>query len=619
MQRDCICKQKMEWICIGEGELEALKNKWHLEIGMMLCISMLVLAVLIMAASAFPKAGTGEYRLPLIETSDVHGSLAKGEDPEYEYYYAYIADKIEDARRTEDGTDYDRLVLLDGGDIYQGSTVSLLSEGEAMSEAYDDLKYDAVAVGNHEFDWGIEKVIDSDQTMRDYEKDGKTVKNEIPVICSNMYKGGKKVDFAGDYVILTKEAAEADGKEKKVRIGVIGFAEEYAISLPPKSFTDLGYAIVEDYGAANDLAEELKSAGRCDAVILLTHGDPEKAAEGLGDKSCVDLVLGGHIHKNKNKKTESGIRYLSPVGTAGAYIYDELVFENDGFGGLRIKKDADDKAEYVRLPREHSQLMDTKENADELDRVTIDISNEYIEKANDQLSKEIGYITEPVTKATIEGSGFRVTSAGNFICDAIRKAEDVDVAFINKSGVRANLYIAEGEDRHVVTLYDMFALEPFDDRLYIYDMTYGDLKKVIDYSLNGGGFSMLSIMTGIDCYVVEDPSGDPSKKYPDMMVDALVKDGELIYRGGKWKEGWEDRKVKVAVNDFAAEAETDKYGRKNPLAEFSGTERLVSNDILVRDAAIKGLEAEAVENEGHLHVNTDTCYKYRAYDGTEEI
>lgn len=84
-----------------------------------------------------------------------------------------------------------------------------------------------------------------------------------------------------------------------------------------------------------------------------------------------------------------------------------------------------------------------------------------------------------------------------------------------------------------------------------------------------------------------------------------------LYKGGK--------KVKVAVNDFAAEAETDKYGRKNPLAEFSGTERLVSNDILIRDAAIKGLEAEAAENEGHLHVNTDTCYKYRAYDGTEEI
>ena len=592
----------------------ALKNKWHFEIGVMLCASALVLAVLIIAATTFPKAGTGEYRLALIETSDVHGTLTRGEKPDYEYYYAFIADKIEDVRRTDDGLDPDRLVLLDGGDIYQGSATSLLSEGEAMSAAYDDMKYDAVALGNHEFDWGIDKVVDSDRTMRDYEEDGKTVRNEIPVICSNMYKDGKKIDFADDYVILTKEAVDADGTEKQVRVGVIGFAEEYSMSIPAKKFSDLGYTIIEDYDAVNSMAADLKSAGRCDAVVLLSHGDPVKAAEGLGESSCVDLVLGGHIHKNNNDTTDSGLRYLSPGGGSSAYVYDELVFENDGFGGLRIKKGADDKARYNRLPWDGSQLMDTEENSEELDHETVDISNEYIEKADKYLSREVGYITENVTKDPIEGSGQRVTSAGNFICDALRTTENVDVAFINKSGVRSNLYLADGHERRDVTLYDLFSMMPFDDRLYEYEMTYGDLKNVIDFSLNGGGWALLTNMSGIDCYFVDDPDSVPGSKYAQTMVDALVKDGELIYHNGKWMEGWEDKKVRVCVNDLAAEAEADRAGTLNPLYAMNDTDKLLSNDILVRDAMIKGLEIEAKAAEGHLHVNDDTCFKYRAYN-----
>lgn len=59
-------------------------------------------------------------------------------------------------------------VLIDGGDIYQGNAVSDVVKGESLSAAFDAMEYDAVAVGNHEFDWGLETVIDNDSTMRDY-------------------------------------------------------------------------------------------------------------------------------------------------------------------------------------------------------------------------------------------------------------------------------------------------------------------------------------------------------------------------------------------------------------------------------------------------------------------
>ena len=584
----------------------------------MACVSILVLAVLAAASSLYPEAGTGEYRLAVIETSDIHGGLTSNDGSDCGYLVAYIADKANDARAAEDGEDTSRLVLLDGGDIYQGSSLSLLSEGEAMSAVFDEMQYDAVAVGNHEFDWGIEKVIDSDRTMRDYETEGQVRENRIPVICSNLYKDGEKVDFADDYVILDKKAADESGKTKKARIGVIGFAEDYTLSEPGKRFSDLGYTISEDYGEVNRIAEELKTEKGCDAVILLSHGDAQKAAEGVGRDSTVDLVLGGHVHKNKNDRTEWGLRYLSPAGSAYAYVYDELVFENDGRGGLRIKAGADDRAEYIRTAADESRLLDTKENADELDREAVDLTNEYIVRTAPYLEEEIGYITEDVTKQIIEGSGDRSSTQNNFVCDAIRRNTGSEVAFINKSGTRGNLFL-DGAERRTVTMGDMFSMLPFDDRLYEYELSYEELLGVLRFGMNGGGWTMLTCMTGIDCYFTDDPAGDPNKKYKDRMVQALVRDGELIYRDGRWKDGWKDKKVKVAVIAFSAEAEKTKQGTVNPLYGYNETDRLLADDKLLRDCVVEGLRAEAKENDGHLSVDHDTCYKYKAYDGEEEL
>ena len=598
-----------------------IKDRWNREIFIMMCISAMVLALLIAASKVFvyPEAGTGEYRLVVIDTSDVHGGLAGGEEPNLEYRMAFIADKVNDARRTEDGIDSDRVVLLDGGDIFQGSALSRLSKGEAMSAVYDEMEYDAVTIGNHEFDWGIDMVIDEDQTMRDYEMDGKKCKNDIPVICSNLYKDGKKVDFADDYVILEKKAVDESGEEKNVRIGVIGFAEDFSKSNPDKVFKDLGYVITADYDEANRLAEELSGDKRCDAVIVLAHGDPRDVAEGLGDSTDVDLVLGGHIHKEINKKTDWGLRYMSPSGSAYTYLYDELVFENDGKGGVRIKEGADDRAEIVKTAKDEEKLYDNGNNSEELDPEAVDITNDYYDRIRPYLEKEIGYITEPVTRTVLDGSGNRVSVASNFICDAMRRGADVEVAFTNKSGVRADLEIPEGSDRRTVTQLDMYSMLPFDDRMYVYELTYGDLLDVLSFGMNGGGWTLLTCMTGIDCYFKVDPASDPAKKYKDSMVDALVKDGELIYHDGRWREGWKEKKVRVGVVDFAAEAEKTKQGKVNPLHAINETDQLLENDRPVRDYVIEGFEAEAAENNGHLHTDDRCCYRFMEYDGADDL
>ncbi|MCR4655965.1 MAG: 5'-nucleotidase C-terminal domain-containing protein [Lachnospiraceae bacterium] len=597
---------------------ERIKEKRRTGISIIICIITLMSAALAGCQLYYPpEAGTGEYRLPIIETSDIHGALIEGVEPDYRYKVAYIADKIKDIRSTEHGEDTDRLVLLDGGDIYQGNAISLLSEGEAMSAVFDELHYDAVALGNHEFDWGVEKVVDDNNTMRDYEINGKLCRNNIPVVCSNLYRDGEKADITDDYVILSKKATGENGRQKRVRIGVIGFAEEYSTSISAKSFTNLGYTIVTDYDEVNRISGELKDNKGCDAVILLAHGAPDVIAERLGSKSSVDLVLGGHIHKDIIGTTEWGLRYLSPYGNAGAYVYDELVFENDGKGGLRIKSGADDNAELFSTTEDRDMLLDNPENEEELDHDIIDLSQEYLDRVRPYLETEIGYITEPATADYIEGSNERASTVGNFVCDAMRRSVDADVAFINRSGIRYSLYI-DDVDRRTVTKLDLFSMLPFDDRLYVYEITYGELLDVFDYSMNGRGRSVLTYMSGIDCYFRDDPEDDGSGEYPDTMVDALVKDGVTVYHDGEWKDGWENEKLKLVVIDYSAEAEDNNNGTENPLRRYNETDRLISKEGYLRECVIETLEDEAAANDGHLHVDTEPHFIYGAYGSNDD-
>ncbi len=584
-------------------------------------MSLAVLVILILYAGylkSLPEAGTGEFRLPVFGTSDIHGSLVGEVEEPHKYMLAFIADKVEDVRQADGSSDTDRTVLIDGGDIYQGNVVSNTLDGESLSAAFDAMEYDAVAVGNHEFDWGIDTVIDSDSTMRDYNEGGSFHKNNIPVVCCNLFKDGQKVDFADDYVILHKKAYDESGSGMDVRIGVIGFAEEYSKSISDKTFKDLGYMITEDYDEVNRLADELRHKECCDAVILLAHGSPERIAESLGPSTEVDLVYGGHIHKDINDMTEWGLRYMSPSGKGYAYLYSELVFEHDGRGGVRIREGSDDRAEYIKTAKDEDLLYDKEANSQELDSGIVELTNEYLDIVNKQLSEEIGYVTQSVTRTRLEGCDNRITVAGNFINDAMRRAADADISFINIGGVREDLIMAEGSERRPVTLMDIYSMLPFDDTLYVYEITYEELiDNVLSYAMDNYAWGVLTCMTGIDCYFMIDPDDDGSSgsKFLRRKLSALVKGGELIWKDGQWTEGWKDKKVRIAVGEFSATTNRNKGGTDNPLCGYNKTGRLISSDELLRDKVIEALKAEAAENGGLLHVDNEPHFIFREYNG----
>ena len=546
----------------------------------------------------------GEYVLPVIETTDIHGTLVNTSTGTNHYRLAYIADKANDIRGR--GKDYDtrRLLLLDGGDIYQGTVLSNLRRGQPLYVALDKMDYDAVALGNHEFDWGFETMVDDDATLLGYEQDGTYNANEIPVLCANLYRHGKRTHTTRDYIILDKAAVNADGYLVNVRIGVIGMAHYKATSMFAHQFINKGYDVRIDYAPINALADSLERSGSCDATVLLIHGAADVAAQELGQQSVIDLVLGGHSHMNQCDTTAWGLPYVQAKAYGQSFSYAELVFTVDAAGKLAFSHAGNCSNPEVDAKRDTHTHPD--ENAEDLDADILALSDNAIQHVKPMLEKVIGHINVDLVRnynniddsLALRGSGGRASTMGNWMSDLMRRIGHADIGFVNNGGVRTSFPLNGAPTRNITVsnIYEMF---PFDNLVYVYELTYADLLTLLEYSMTKSGAMLLSRMTGIDCYLTV----NDDESYT---LRSLVKDGQTIYADGQWTDDWSGRTVKVAVSQFVATSDrVDKAtNMHNPLLNWNSTPRLKSKDSVDNESAVRILTEEAERNNGLITVDT---------------
>ena len=538
----------------------------------------------------------GEYLLPLIETTDLHGYLVSQSNGTVHYRMAYIADKVNDIRGRGRDCDKSRLLLLDGGDIYQGASISNLLDGKPVYVAMHRMGYDAVAVGNHEFDWDFETLVDPDATMLDYEWKGQEYDNAVPVLCANLYRDGERVSATGDYVILEKKAMDSEGNSIPVRVGVIGFAINYASSIMTSKFTGKGYSIREDFSIANGIAAELETTGQCDATILLIHGAADAAAGKLGADSPIDLVLGGHSHQTM-------------TGTAGSVAYLQGGRYGEHFASASLKFSTENgavsfagvvNAKIVPVDSNRDRHTTAGQNADDLEEDILAVSDDALEATAEQTGEVIGYITVSADTYTIAGSAGRSCTMANWMCDIIRRIGDAEVAFVNGGGVRT-VFPLEGQSRRDITVANVYEMFPFNNTTYVYEITYQDLMKLLEYSLTDGGVSLFTGMVGVNCYF---------KGYAVTMLSR--ENGDVIYQNGTWVDDWGSRKLRLAVSEYlATNQRVDNYTKlKNPLLDWNGTSRLLSNDLVDNENAVRVLREEGIASGGPLFIDTTTHFFY---------
>lgn len=171
------------------------------------------------------------------------------------------------------------LLLFDSGDFSQGSPFYTMFKGDVEIGLMNRMKYDAVTIGNHEFDFGLENMARLFRMA------------EFPIVCANYDFTGTPVEgTVKPYIII---------KRNGLRIGVLGICPQLEGLVDATKCEGVKY--LDPIKTANDVAHILKHKEKCDLVICLSHlgwimnlnVDDHKMIAANHD---IDIVLGGHSH-----------------------------------------------------------------------------------------------------------------------------------------------------------------------------------------------------------------------------------------------------------------------------------------------------------------------------------
>ena len=513
-----------------------------------------------------------ETRIRVFETSDIHGYLldtSSGDEKTFQYRLAYIARIVNDARNSEE---YDDVLLLDGGDIYQGMPASNLTNGAVMRAAFDAMDYDAVALGNHEFDWGVtEHCADPDGTMPAYQLGTYSGDPDIPVLASNLYYAGtdERVDFTKDYVIVEKAG---------LRIAVIGYVDDYAMSVMADKIAP--YRIEGDLDLFAARVKEINEIEKPDITIVLCHVNPIPVAETLSPEDA-DLVAGGHKHRGIYGAADSGVPYIQADASAQGYATATLVIGQDGT--VRVEDPL-----YTEITGNKELLYDIPENAGLLDDTVLAISHAAWSEISDEMSEVLGYIDTSIEKKGFVGD--RETSGGNWLTGLMLREtepEGVVAAFFNYKGIRASITIPEGET-HNLTVGDVYSLVPFNNTWLIYELTGPELAQQLvngfmnpDYGDQVSGLAYEYINRGTD----DEPDVEIVSITLNNGTEVDLNDTHTLYR--------------VCTSNYNATLDGSVFLGKTPVVPE--TEAPVDNVTV-----IELLREEASENDGYISVDTES-------------
>ncbi len=345
---------------------------------------------------------------------------------------AYLSYLINEERaKNPDGT-----ILLTAGDMFQGTPISNIFKGEPVIKMMNYLKFDAMTIGNHEFDWGQEFL----QTW---------IKNSnFPYLAANILKDGNYLPNVKPYVILER---------KGIKIAIIGLTTpETAYIVKPDYVKDLTF--IEPEKVLPNLIKEVRDKG-AQLIVVLSHlgyDADKKLAENI---QGIDVIVGGHSHTVVTKPTIVRGTLIVQAGYNGIYL-----------GVLDLK-----------VQPETGIILDfTKDN--ELKTVFAGSENKYdtevanlIETYNSQLKEEFSKVVGETLVDLVRNYN-EESNVGNVICDAMLEASKAQIAFQNSGGIRID--IPKGK----ITIEQVYSLLPFDNVLVEMDLTGKDILDLLEQS-----------------------------------------------------------------------------------------------------------------------------------------
>lgn len=232
------------------------------------------LFILLSLCLSFTVFAQQEKKLIILQTSDVHSRVEpinQEDDRNYDRGgYVRLATFMKDFRKNNPD-----VLLFDCGDFSQGTPYYNKFRGEVEVKMMNEMKYDAITIGNHEFDNNLDNM------------DSLFLKANFPIVCSNYDMSATILkDLVKPYVVIERAG---------VKIGVLGLG----CKLEGMVQTDKckGVVFKDPVATANEVAAILKEKEGCDVVVCLSHLGVKEDEEVLIPKTRnIDVVLGGHTH-----------------------------------------------------------------------------------------------------------------------------------------------------------------------------------------------------------------------------------------------------------------------------------------------------------------------------------
>ena len=498
-----------------------------------------LLSLLLALAMVFTLAACGEKKpapgkdatatepVVILHTNDVHGAVSN---------YAKVA-----ALASQYESEGAYVLILDAGDFSQGDTAVSVSEGATAVELMNMVGYDAVALGNHEFDYGFEAL-------------KKNMENaQFPVLAANVkYNGELAFD---DAAVFTTPGG--------TKIGVFGLdTPETATKAHPGKIQGVTFAGGEEmYAIAQEMVDMLKNEG-CNYIICLGHLgiDDETAATAnrsidlLEKVTGIDVFIDGHSHSTEEEIVEK----TNADRKVGDTVITSTGTKIENIGVVTIK-DSTITTETVLA-----------------EEVEAPADSEITARANAIIAEiEADYGTVfAKTEITLNGEkapGNRTeeTNLGDLITDALvwgagQQGETVDAAITNGGGIRATIEAGD------ITKKDINTVLPFGNTLSIIKITGAELLEVLEASTFCtpeaiGGFPQVS---GIEFTLDTTKAYDQGEEYPGTTYFApkTINRVTISTVGGKAFDP--AATYTIATNDFMASGGDTYYCFVNATANY---------------------------------------------------
>jgi len=493
-----------------------------------------LLLCLLLWASAAGAREPAPVRLTIVATSDFHGAL----EPRFAKILGgrevggidILAAYFRAIRRDNPGG----VLLLDAGDLYQGTLISAASEGRAVVDFYNAVGYDAAALGNHDFDFGP---IGYHSVPTCAEDDPLGVLKErlrqarFPFLSANLLdrRSGQPLDWPNlkPYVIFERRG---------IRVAVIGLSSvDTPLVTNPANVRDLEFRPL--LASLRRVLPEVRQKG-ASVVIVLAHvglSVDEKSGAVAGhlaelarslEPGEVDLILGGHEHVPYVARI-NGIPVMQswPNGQsfarcelfvdprAGKVLQERTVLHEGDFV-LRAERDGQPvrflgrrmlpQTKYVRLLRRFKASIAHLQSI-RLGRAAADLAN------------RTG-LDSPV---------------GNLVTDAMRAADDsIDIAMYNAGGLRTSIPCGE------VTFGRLFEVVPFDNNLVKVTLTGAQVREILEHGL-AAQYGVMEVSGLKVVFDPEAPAGQrilaitgPDGVELDLAAFYVVGTNEFVLNGG---------------------------------------------------------------------------------------